>query len=167
MIILWLKSRWPPLTEEKQGLHFMAFPLTCSSLSSALLFALSQTSQILSNEALSSLRCKFRAQPKWNKWLLLYKVTSPSWVTHSHITEKMSRFIERQWLFGSFCHWLAPHPISHLGWSVPKFPRTPIIAKAEATSSLCIMGNERGVARSYAAASALSEWISATCQHRV
>lgn len=110
MIILWLKSRWPPLTEEKQGLHFMAFPLTCSSLSSALLFALSQTSQILSNEALSSLRCKFRAQPKWNKWLLLYKVTSPSWVTHSHITEKMSRFIERQWLFGSFCHWLAPTP---------------------------------------------------------
>lgn len=167
MIILWLKSQWPPLTEEKQGLHFMVFPLTCSSLPSALLFALSQTSQILSNEALSSLRCKFRAQPKWNKWLLLYKVTSPSWVNHSHITEKMSRFIERQWLFGSFCHWLAPHPISHLGGSVPKFPRAPIIAKAEATYSLCIMGNERGVAKSYAAASALSEWISATCQHRV
>lgn len=58
-------------------------------------------------------------------------------------------------------------PHSHLGGSVPKFPRTPIIAKAEATSSTCIMGNERGVTRSGGGALALSEWISATCQRRV
>lgn len=83
----------------------------------------------------------------------------------------MSHFIERQRLFGSFCPFPAPHPIPLLEEIkyIPKFSRTLIITNhhAEATSYMCIMGNEQGVTRSNAAVFSLSEWISATCQRHV
>ena len=50
--------------------------------------------------------------------------------------EEISHFIEKQWLFGSFCPPPAPHFVPLLGQSIPKFSRTLNITNrhVEATS---------------------------------